>query len=126
MYNQISEFGKIKAKQLNTSAPVINRQTAAERRYLTIIPILHPEVKGKKFNIGSDSNLNEFLENNSTHKGVTIAKDRTASGLVLKYINGKRSVTDIKNCINAETGRTYGVEEIASYIDILREIEWII
>lgn len=126
LYNQISEFGRIKAKELNASVPAINKQTAAERRYLTIIPVLHPAVKGKKFNISSESNLNEFLEKNSAHKGVVIARDRTVSGLVLKYINGKRSVTDIKNSVNAETGRTFSVEEIASYIDILREIEWII
>ena len=125
LINQVIEFGKIKAKQLNTAAPSANKITSAEKKYQNIRPVLHPDVKGKKFNIASDSNLNEFLKNNDTHKGNIVAKDRIASGLVLKYINGKRSITDIKNCVCAETGKNYDVEVIAAYMDLLKEIGWI-
>jgi len=125
LVNQVTEFGKIKAKELNTSAPVINKMSVAEKKYSSVFPALHPDVKSKKFNIASESNLNEFISKNETHKGNLIAKDRLASGLVLKYINGSRSVTEIRNCVSAETSRQYNVEDIASYIDMLKEIGWL-
>jgi hypothetical protein len=125
LINQVSEFGKIKARQLGSPAPVINKPTAAEKRYQTIIPALHPDVKGKKFNINSDTNISEFILNNSGHGGTRIAGDRNASGLVLKYLNGIRSVTEIKNCVNAETGQNFTIEEIAGYIGLLKEIGWV-
>lgn len=125
LINQVSEFGKIKARQLGSPAPVLNKPTAAEKRYQAIIPALHPDVKGKKFNINSDTNISEFIRNNSGHGGTRIAGDRNASGLVLKYLNGIRSVTEIKNCVNAETGQNFTVGEIADYISLLKEIGWV-
>jgi aminopeptidase YwaD len=126
LLNQVLEFGKLRGKELNVPISVPGKLSQEEKKYMSIRPAVHSDVKGKKFNISSDSNLNEFMSANPGHKGIKIARDRLASGLVLKYINGKRSTTEIKDCINAETGQTYDIVDIAGYLDLLREIGWII
>jgi hypothetical protein len=122
----VTEFAALKAKQLNVPAPSVRKPSAAEKKYDNIRPAVHPDVKGKKFNITSESGINEFIAANPAHRGVAVARDRTASGLILKYLNGSRSVTEIRNCVSAETGQNYDIEDIAAYISLLKEIGWII
>jgi hypothetical protein len=126
LQRQVTEFAALKAKQLNVPAPSVRKPSAAEKKYDNIRPAVHPDVKGKKFNITSESGINEFIAANPAHRGVAVARDRTASGLILKYLNGSRSVTEIRNCVSAETGQNYDIEDIAAYISLLKEIGWII
>lgn len=123
--NQVTEFAKLKAKQLNSPAPAAAKPLAADKLNSNIRPSMHPDVKGKKFNITTESRLNEFIASNPGHRGMPVATDRTAAAMVLKYINGVRSVAEIRNSVNAETGREYGISDIAGYIELLKEIGWV-
>ncbi|MBE0675968.1 MAG: hypothetical protein IH591_15030, partial [Bacteroidales bacterium] len=72
--NQVLDFGRLMARESGSSLPAVEKPSAAERKYGQVIPAIHADVKGKKFNLTSDSNLNEYLQANSSHPGAVIGR----------------------------------------------------
>jgi ribosomal 50S subunit-associated protein YjgA (DUF615 family) len=44
---------------------------------------------------------------------------------LVNYVNGKRSVLRIRNCVVGETGRDVTLESVAAYIDVLKSVGWV-
>ena len=114
-----------KTEKFNIDRPSPTTLTAAQKKYAEIIPALHPDVKGKLFSFGRDSNINEYLEKNPDLTGRDLARNRTASSAVLNYINGQRSITTITHCVAAETNGQVTAEQVAAYIEILKAVGWV-
>ena len=50
---------------------------------------------------------------------------RSSTTQILNYVNGDRSVLDIRSGVAAWTGEAITVEQVASYLGVLEEIGWI-
>ena len=44
---------------------------------------------------------------------------------IQSFINGKRSVTEIRNAAIADTGTELSFERLAGYLGILKELNWV-
>ena len=45
---------------------------------------------------------------------------------ILNFVNGERSVTEIRNRVAAMVGDDLSIEQVVAYLRILREVGWIV
>jgi len=122
--SQILEYAAVRAKTLMVKAPRKPKMSSQERKYSSIVPSIHPNVKGKAFNLTrSDEYVLYMEENPDALKNLKL--NRSQTGSILNFVNGERSMTTIRNWVLAETNRELSVENVASYLKILMKIEWV-
>jgi hypothetical protein len=51
--------------------------------------------------------------------------DRRLQRSILNYINGRRSVTKIRSCVMAESGKDMDFDNLLKYLNFLKTIDWI-
>lgn len=51
--------------------------------------------------------------------------DRGQQRSIMNYINGRRSVTTIRSCVVAESGKELDFENLLKYLNFLKTIKWI-
>jgi aminopeptidase YwaD len=118
------EYARFKAQQLGATAPQEPHLSPQEKEQLERIPSLHSGVRGQKFNPAQTEEHEGFTAKNPDFfKDLKL--DRTQQRAVLNYINGRRSVTEIRNWAMAETGRDLDLEKLLDYIGYLEQIDWI-
>ena len=117
--SQIIGYAKIKAKQLKVKAPKEDKPSAREKKYSKIVPSIHPDVKGKEFRLTRSSGYRAYLEEYPDFlKDLKLNRSQTSA--VLNFINGKRSITTIRNRVTAETDRELSFETLVGYLDVLK------
>lgn len=122
--DQVLGYAWIRAAQLGVKLPFEPRMDRLGREYESVVPAIHPSVRGKEFSLSGSQRYRQYL---TDHPEVLqeIGVGRSAAGMVLNYINGKRSVTAIRNCVAAETGQDVSIESVVAYLELLKAIEWI-
>ena len=122
--SQLLGYAKIKAKQLKVKAPKEDKPSSQEKKYSKIIPSIHPEVKGKEFRLTRNRSYTEYLrEHPDFLKDLQL--NRSQTGAILNFINGKRSITTIRNWVTAETDREISFETLVGYLDVLKSLNWV-
>ena len=51
--------------------------------------------------------------------------DRNQQRSIQNFINGKRSVTEIRNAVIADTGRDLSFEQLVGYLGMLKDLNWV-
>jgi hypothetical protein len=113
--------GKGKPTVKPLTEPVL---TPAEKKYDTVIPRLEASVKGREFSLNSYEKYARYLKENPDALKKLGLTPQLANSL-LNYVNGKRSVLRIRNCVVGETGRDLTLEAVAGYLEILKSVGWI-
>ena len=122
---QILKYASLKANQLKAAIPKKTKMSGLEKKYDKVFPAIHPDVKNKEFSLTSYKRYTEFIE--ASPKAVEETKlTRTQTRAVLNYVNGRRSLTKIRNCLAAETGKEISLEGVAAYLEILKSVDWIV
>jgi hypothetical protein len=98
--------------------------TAAEKKYDAVVPVLDPSVKGREFALNSFEKYSAYMKANPDALKKLGLTPQLANTLV-NYVNGKRSVLRIRNCVVGETGRDVTLESVAAYIDVLKSVGWV-
>jgi aminopeptidase YwaD len=121
---QIQDYARFKAQLLGAKAPQEPRLSQQEKEQMERIPSLYSGVRGQKFNPAQTEEYKGFTAKNPDFfKDLKL--DRTQQRTILNYINGRRSVTEIRNWVMAETGRDLDFEKLLDYLDYLEQIDWI-
>ncbi len=117
-------YAGLRAKQLNATPLQPRTPDKLEKQFGTRIPVLQTDVKGKEFALESSDRYKKYMEKNpDAAKGLKLgAAERR---MVLNYINGRRTVTAIRNAILAETDREVDFGALVAYLDFLRAVGWI-
>jgi Zn-dependent M28 family amino/carboxypeptidase len=98
--------------------------TPAEQKYDGVVPSIAPGIRGKEFSLQSYDKYTTYLKANpDALKKIGLAPNLAAR--LLNYVNGKRSVLKIRNCVIGETGQDVTIDAVAGYLDILKEVGWI-
>jgi len=122
--NQVLEYGRFRARQFKTAAPQKPAMDKRERQYAGMIPALHPEVKGKEFSLESSDRYKIYIKKNPDALK-NMKMDMSQRRALLNYINGKRSVTAIRNWVMAETDKDLDFAVLITYLEFLKAIGWI-
>lgn len=121
---QVLDYGRFRAQQLKIEAPKKPELSEIEKKYSTIIPSIHEDVKGQVFYPDRTDSYKEFMEKNPDYlKNLRLS--RMQQRTIVNFIDGKRSVTQIKYSVEADTGDDLDIEKLISYMEFLESIGWI-
>jgi hypothetical protein len=90
-----------------------------------VIPDLHPNVLGRQFYLERSDGYRAYVEANPdalTELGLRADQTRA----VLNFVNGQRSVSQIRDQVAAITGSELELEQVASYLAILDQMGWVV
>jgi len=89
-----------------------------------VIPRLAAGIRGQQFNMGQFGPAQDYFRE---HPGILgeIGLSNAQTQQVMNYINGSRSILDIRNRVAGWTGETISVSQVARYVGILEEIGWV-
>jgi len=120
----VLDYGRFRAEELNVEEPNEPELSELEKKYSTVIPSIHKNMRGKVFYPERTDPFKEFTEKNPDYlKNLKLS--RTQQRAIVNFIDGKRSVTQIKMFVEAETGEDLSIEKIKSYMEFLQSIGWI-
>jgi aminopeptidase YwaD len=121
--NQVIGYSKIRARDLGTALKEPDPhpdQKRLDRRF----PAIHPSVRGQLFSLAAHEKYAAHMKQNPDwFKELGLTPQHAV--VVLNYVNGKRSVTDIWKRVTAETGADVPLDGVARHIDLLREVGWL-
>jgi hypothetical protein len=130
LHHQILGYAGLKAEHqaesfsLDVDAPEEPAVSPQAIKYARVHPAIHPDVKGKEFSAERTDAYQKFVEENPDAikaLGLDARQRRT----IQNYLNGKHSITDIRNWVSAETGKPLEFEPLLKYLEILKAIGWI-
>ena len=105
-------------------APKKAELTDDEIKYSKVFPDIHSKVKGVEFILERTVRYREYIkENPNVMKKLKLNRYQQHS--IQNFINGKRSVLEIRNAVLAATGIEISFEKLVGYLEILKELNWI-
>jgi aminopeptidase YwaD len=121
---QVLKYGALKALQLELEAPQKPELTEEEIEYSKVFPDFHSDVKGVEFSLERTERYRDYAkENSDVMKKLKLNRYQQRS--IQNFINGKRSVTEIRNAVLADTGIELSFERLVGYLDMLKELNWV-
>ncbi len=130
LHHQILGYARLKAEQLaerftlDVNAPDEPEPSPLAIKYARVYPAIHPDVRAKEFSAERTEAYQKYLEENPD----AIKELKLNASLrrtIQNYLNGKHSVTDIRNWVMAETGKPLAFEPLLKYLEILKATGWI-
>jgi len=121
---QIMNYAKFRASQLNTAMPKEPSLSDTEKKYMSVIPSIHEKVREKEFYVERSQVFNEYMESNPDVLE-KLGLNRSLRSSILNFVNGERSVTKIWKCVIADTGMDVSIDKVVSYLELLKEIDWV-
>ncbi len=122
--NQVLGFARLKAAQVNATVPAEPALDAAQKKYAAVIPALDDSVKGKVFALGSNEQYAKYLKDHpDALKALGLTNQQATT--VLNYVNGKRSLLEVRNSVAAELDEDVSLDAVVKYLDLLKSVKWI-
>lgn len=121
---QILKYGAYRASELGVRVPTKPKPTAEEVKYDKIFPSIHKDVRSQEFRLERSDRYKKYIkENPDALKKLKISRPHQNS--IQNFINGQRSITKIRNCVMAETGKDLPYEKLLGYLEFLKTLNWI-
>ncbi len=121
--SQVRQFAAFRAAALKAKPPKTRAMKAEEKRMGSRVPALAPDVRGREFQLESSERYKKFLEANPDafkDLKMTTAQRRAA----LNYVDGRRSLSMIRDRVEAETGTDLAMADLASFIRALADVNY--
>ncbi len=103
-------------------APEPSSQEMAARQP---VPTLAPGIRGQEFYLSRFDRMETYLrEHPDAVDDLGLSRNQTTQ--ILNFINGRRSLGEIRDCVAAWTGEPLTVEQVRGYLDILEAVGWVV
>ena len=122
---QVMGYAALKAGTIGIPAPSQVTATEEETRYASVVPAIHPDVFGSVFYLNDSETYRAYLSENPEIFD-EIGPDRRQTRTILNYINGQRSVTEIRNQASAASGSRLTIGQVNEYLQFLADVGWIV
>ena len=123
--NQVLEYAKIKAADLGIPVPAPPVASALERKYQAIVPALAPPVRGRLFQLSAHEPYAQYIkEHPEALKSMGLTARQAAT--ILNYVNGRRSMSEIRGAVSGEINEDLTLENVAAYLELLKTVQWIV
>lgn len=121
---QILKYGALRASKLEVEPPIKPELSDEDVHYSKVIPDYHGDVKGVEFYLERTDRYRDYIkENQDTMKKLKINRNQQRS--IQNFINGKRSIIEIRKAVLADSGRDLSFEQLVGYLDMLKELNWV-
>ena len=121
---QILKYGTLRASQLDIEVPIKPELTDEEIQYSKVFPDFHGDVKGVEFNLERTDKYREYVKENADMVK-KLKLNRYQQRPIQNFINGERSVTEIRNAVIADTGIDLPFKRLVGYLEMLKELNWV-
>jgi hypothetical protein len=90
-----------------------------------LVPRLADGIRGQEFNLGRFAGMQAFnREHPQALAELGLGRNQTTQ--ILNFVNGERSVLTIRNRVAAWTGGDLSTNQVQAYLEILREVGWVV
>lgn len=122
---QVLGYAKIKALDLGIEAPAPPVLSALEKKYQAVVPALAASVKGQLFQLSAHEPYGKYMkEHPEALKSLGLTAQQ--AGAMLNYVNGKRSITEIRNAVVGELNQDVPLDGVAAYMELLKTVQWVV
>jgi len=122
--NQILKYGAHRASELGVQAPTKPAPSVDEQKYGRVFPSIHKDVRSQEFWLDRSNRYKAYIEENpDVLKNLKISQPQQRS--IQNFINGKRSIAKIRNCVIADTGKDLSFDKLIGYLNFLKTLSWI-
>ncbi|MBN1223494.1 MAG: M28 family peptidase [Candidatus Aminicenantes bacterium] len=122
--DQVWKYAALRASELAAPAPAKPEPTEEEKKCSFVFPSIHKDVKGKEFYLERTDRFIKFMkEQPDTLKKLKV--NRTQQRSIQNFINGRRSITEIRNSVMADTMSDLPLKNLLGYLEFLKKIGWI-
>jgi hypothetical protein len=89
------------------------------------VPALAPGIRGQEFYLTRFDRMETYLqEHPDAVDQLGLSRNQTTQ--ILNFINGERSVGEIRDRVAAWTGEPLTVDQVKGYLDILEAVGWVV
>jgi hypothetical protein len=121
--HQLLEYARLRAERLGVEAPGPSPPTEEEKLLGAVVPAVHPDARCREYSIERMESYRKWLEANPAALEELDLDDRLRRAIP-DFINGERSVVEIRDRVAAETGRPLELDKLVRYLEILETIGW--
>jgi hypothetical protein len=90
-----------------------------------MIPAIAPSVRGRQFRLATNEKYSQYMkEHSEALKSLGLSRSQTDAAL--NYVNGKRSVARIADCVAADLDDEVPPKAVASYLKLLESVGWLV
>lgn len=98
--------------------------TPQEQELAGVVPRIAAAIRGREFSLGRYDRMQAFLEEHP-EAVEELGLSRAQTNEILNWVNGERSVLDIRDGVAAWTGSELTATQVADYLDILEGVGWV-
>jgi hypothetical protein len=125
LQEQLLGYARLRAEQMGAGVPHLPPPRAEPHPFDNTIPDLHPNVRGKQFNLTrSDGYTTYMREHPNALTELELSRNHTT--WILNFVNGERSVAEIRSRVAAMTGTEITVQQVNGYLEMLEAMEWVV
>ncbi len=122
--SQVMGYARLKAAQLGGQAPEEPSAGAVERKYQAIRPVIASSVQGREFQLTANEAYSRHLkEHPDALKSMGMTTQQAAA--VLNYVDGKRSIAEIRNAGAGELDEEVSLAGVVAYLELLKKVSWV-
>jgi hypothetical protein len=121
---QVVGAARVRAGRLGVPEPQAPVPGPAESRFLQV-PDLAPDVKRQQFNLTRTDAYRAYMEEHPDALE-EMGLERNQTSQILNFINGERSVAEIRNRVAALTGDELQSQQVWDYLQLLEAVGWIV
>jgi hypothetical protein len=122
--DQVVGAARVRAARLGAPEPQAPVPGPAESRFLAV-PDLAPDVRRLQFSLTRTEAYRAYMEEHpDVLEEMGLARNQTTQ--ILNFVNGERSVAEIRNRVAAFTGDDLTNQQVLDYLAILEEVGWIV
>jgi len=125
METQVVGSAGSRAAQLCVQPPAQPQPDDWQRRQQTVIPAVAPSVRGRQFDLAGHEKYQQAVKA-SPELLKKLGLSRQQSTAILNYVNGRRSVAEICDCVAAELDEDVPRQAVADYLEFLRSVDWLV
>jgi len=124
LWAQVIGYAKVKAAELGIDAPSLPAASALEKKYQAVVPVLARAVRGQLFQLSAHEPYTRYIKEHPEALKTTGLNAQQAAA-VLNYVNGRRSVSEIRAAANGELNEEIRLESVMAYLELLRTVQWV-
>ena len=101
------------------------RPEQVKSEYLRIRPAIAPAVKGREFDLAASDRYQKYLEQHpDAMKSIGLSRRQTTT--LLNYVNGRRSIAELRDSLAAELDEEVALPGVVAYLELLRAVGWVV
>ena len=122
---QILGYAKVQAADLGIASPALPVVSTLEQKYQAVVPAPAQSVRGQLFQLSAHEPCRKYMKDRPEALQ-TIGLTAQQAGAMVNYVNGRRSISEIRNAVMGELNQDVPLESVVAYMELLNAVQWVV